>query len=61
MTLARLDERGLARSRKGEPLGVRGGKARRIYRVSDEGRAALERSREVLGHMWAGIPTEGGA
>ena len=58
MTLARLEERGLASSEKGEPLGVRGGKARRLYAVTGEGRAALERSRDTLGRMWAGVPTQ---
>jgi DNA-binding PadR family transcriptional regulator len=56
MTLARLEERGLARSEKGEPIAVRGGKARRIYTVTAEGRRALERSRATLGRMWAGVP-----
>jgi PadR family transcriptional regulator PadR len=58
MTLARLEERGLARSEKGEPLAFRGGKARRIYSVTAEGRRALERSRAALGRMWAGVPAE---
>jgi DNA-binding PadR family transcriptional regulator len=58
MTLARLEERGLARSEKGEPLAVRGGKARRIYSVTAEGRRALEHARAALGRMWAGVPGE---
>jgi DNA-binding PadR family transcriptional regulator len=57
VTLARLEERGLARSEMGEPLAVRGGKARRIYAVTSEGRAALEAAREALGRMWAGVPS----
>ena len=58
VTLGRLEERGLSSSRKGEPQGVRGGKARRIYSVTAEGRTALEWSREMLGRMWQGVPAE---
>ncbi|MEQ9397690.1 MAG: PadR family transcriptional regulator [Longimicrobiales bacterium] len=60
MTLGRLEERGLVRSRKGAPQGVRGGKARRLYTVKPEGRAVLEWAREVLEQMWDGVPSEGG-
>lgn len=58
VTLGRLEERGLARSEKGEPRGRRGGKARRIYAVTPEGRGALERGREVLDRMWDGVPAQ---
>ena len=40
------------------PLAVRGGKARRIYSVTSEGRSALEAAREALGRMWAGVPSK---
>lgn len=56
VTLARLEERGLARSELGDPQGVRGGKARRLYQLTPEGRVALEWSREMWGRMWAGVP-----
>ncbi len=56
VTFARLEERGLARSKLGSPLPVRGGKARRIYSVTARGRAALERSREIVELMWEGVP-----
>ena len=56
VTLARLEEQGLARSKKGNPQPVRGGKARRIYSVTSKGRAALEWSREVIERMWEGLP-----
>lgn len=59
MTMGRLEERGLAESAKGEPQKVRGGKARRIYRVTPEGRAVLEWTRELLESMWEGVPSEG--
>jgi len=52
VTLMRLEEKGYARSWKGEPSGERGGKARRLYEVSPEGREALERVRAVRERMW---------
>ncbi|HEX9887803.1 MAG TPA: helix-turn-helix transcriptional regulator [Longimicrobiales bacterium] len=61
VTLARLEERGLASSRKGEPQDRRGGKARRIYAVTHEGRAALAWGREVIDRLWDGVPAEGEA
>lgn len=61
VTLSRLEERGLTRSEKGAPKGVRGGKARRLYEVTPRGRAVLEWSREVMGRMWDGVPHEEGA
>lgn len=56
VTLGRLEERGLARSEKGEPVGRRGGKARRIYEVTAEGRAALEWARQMMDRLWQGVP-----
>jgi DNA-binding PadR family transcriptional regulator len=60
VTLSRLEDRGLAMSTKGEPQGVRGGKARRIYSVTVQGRDALERSRRMMERMWEGVPSKGG-
>lgn len=61
VTMGRLEERGLAESEKGEPQGVRGGKARRIYAVTPQGRAALEWGRAMLDRLWKGVPSEGEA
>lgn len=61
VTLGRLEERGLAASEKGQPTGGRGGKARRIYAVTPEGRAVLEWSREMMDRLWEGVPSEEGA
>ena len=60
MTLARLEERGLAASEKSVPQATRGGKARRLYAVTEEGRAALEWNRAIMDRMWEGVPAEGG-
>ena len=59
MTLGRLEERGLASSEKSAPQASRGGKARRLYRVTEEGRATLEWNRRVMDRMWDGVPAEG--
>lgn len=56
MTLARLEERGLASSEKSAPQATRGGKARRLYQVTDAGREALEWNRAMMQRMWKGVP-----
>lgn len=61
MTLGRLEVRGLVRSEKDVPRSTRGGKARRLYAVTEEGRVSLEWGREVLDRMWNGVPAEGEA
>lgn len=58
LTMARLEDRGLAESRLGEPTGGRGGKAKRLYAVTEEGRRELARARQILERMWAGVPQE---
>jgi PadR family transcriptional regulator PadR len=58
LTMARLEDRGLAESRLGEPTGGRGGKARRLYTVTEEGKRELARARRILERMWAGVPQE---
>jgi DNA-binding PadR family transcriptional regulator len=52
VTLMRLEEKGYARSWKGEPSGTRGGKAKRHYALTPEGVDALERVRAVRERMW---------
>jgi len=63
ITLTRLEAKGLVSSWMGEPTQVRGGKARRFFRVEPAGVAALHQSRDRLLAMWDGIPaaSEGGA
>lgn len=56
VTMMRLEEKGLAGSWMGEPSGERGGKAKRHFRVSSEGVAALEATRAVRERMWSGVP-----
>ena len=51
--LDRVQRKGLADSWLGEPTAVRGGRAKRHYRVTREGEAALEESRRVRDLLWA--------
>src|SRR5688500_6413947 len=55
VTLLRLEEKGYARSWKGEPTAERGGKAKRHYEVTRAGETALERARNVRERMWDGV------
>ena len=55
VTLSRLEKRGLVESWLGDPTPVRGGRSKRYYRVTDDGRAALEESRAELDRMWSGL------
>jgi PadR family transcriptional regulator len=55
VTLMRLEEKGYARSWKGEPTASRGGKAKRHYEVTPPGVTVLESVREVRDRMWSGV------
>jgi len=54
-TLDRLETKRYISSRVGSPTPERGGRAKRFFRVTAQGSAALERSREILQNMWAGL------
>ncbi len=53
-TLDRLEQKGLISSRLVEGTPVRGGRARRYYRLSAAGANALNKSKTVLEQMWHG-------
>jgi DNA-binding PadR family transcriptional regulator len=53
--LERLEQKGLLRSRLGESLPERGGRARRYYAVSAAGLRALGASRRTLLALWDGL------
>jgi len=55
ITLTRLEAKGMVTSWRGEPTRVRGGKARRFFRVEPVGLDALEQARDQLLAMWDGI------
>lgn len=54
-TLSRLEEKGFAVSRVGEATAERGGRAKKYYEITAEGRAQLERSVLAVTRMVEGI------
>ena len=54
-TLERLEGRGLVTSRYGEPTPERGGRRKRYYRLSADGRRALARSLDTVKRMARGL------
>lgn len=53
--LDRLERDGLLVSHLSAPLPERGGRAKRLYRLSTEGATALQRARRVHDSMWEGV------
>ncbi len=54
--LARLKERGFLDAWDGEPTEERGGRAKRFYRLTGKGVAALREVRAVQERAWEGLP-----
>lgn len=54
--LNRLEDKGLVKSRMGEATSARGGKRKRYYEVTQAGKVALTRSKEVREALWRVIP-----
>lgn len=52
---SRLESRGLVTSRLGEPSSTRGGKRRRLYRITAHGVRVLAASHATLGEMARGL------
>jgi DNA-binding PadR family transcriptional regulator len=55
--LNRLEEKGLVKSRLGEATSARGGKRKRYYGVTNAGKAALIKSKELRDQLWNMIPS----
>jgi PadR family transcriptional regulator, regulatory protein PadR len=53
--LDRLEKKGCLRSRLGEPLAERGGRARRYFTVTPVALRALQDSRLALLRLWRGL------
>jgi DNA-binding PadR family transcriptional regulator len=53
--LDRLEAKGCLRSRLGEPLAERGGRARRYFTVTASAIRALKQSRQALQRLWDGL------
>lgn len=54
-TLERLEEKSLIASRLGPGTPVRGGRARRFYRLQPKGLRALNDSRAAVDRLWRGL------
>jgi PadR family transcriptional regulator len=55
-TLGRLEDHGLLGHEVTEPLPVRGGRSRKLYHLTEEGREALRSSLSMLTRMMDGVP-----
>jgi PadR family transcriptional regulator, regulatory protein PadR len=59
--LERLEEKGMVASRLGESTAERGGRAKRYFRLTDAGLAAVRETQKALVSLWRGLPElEGG-
>jgi DNA-binding PadR family transcriptional regulator len=56
--LDRLESKGCLRSRLGEPLRERGGRARRYFTVTPPALRALKESRLALMRLWRGVESQ---
>jgi DNA-binding PadR family transcriptional regulator len=55
VTLVRLEEQGLVTSREAAVEGSRGGRPRRVFRLSAKGWEALEQAKASMARMWEGV------
>ena len=55
VTLVRLEEQGLVRSREASVPGGRGGRPRRVFALTAAGWEALEDARATMSRMWKGV------
>jgi PadR family transcriptional regulator PadR len=56
VTLARLEGKGLVRSRLGEPTAVRGGRAKTYFEITAQGLRAARHAQRTLIKLWQGAP-----
>lgn len=54
--LERLQKRGLLTSEETEPLPERGGRRKRVYRITVKGLSALKEIRDFSQKLWANMP-----
>jgi PadR family transcriptional regulator, regulatory protein PadR len=54
-TLVRLESKGFVKSVAGEPTAERGGRAKRYFRVTADGKAVLRNTHDIIQRMSAGI------
>lgn len=56
VALHRLEEKGFVKSQLGEATPVRGGKRKRIFKITAYGIKALNETREVRERLWSSLP-----
>ena len=54
-TLERMERKGLVVSKLGESTAQRGGRPKRFFSVTGEGKAALKHAKQAMDTMWQGI------
>ena len=54
--LDRLEEKGLVTSRLGDPTAERGGRAKRYFRVTEQGLREVRETQRALVSLWRGLP-----
>ena len=54
-TLERMDKKGLVVSKLGEATAQRGGRPKRFFSVTGEGKAALKHAKQAIDNMWQGV------
>jgi len=54
-TLARLEQKGFVESFTGEPTAERGGRAKRHFHITADGKGALRNTQEIIRKMSAGL------
>jgi PadR family transcriptional regulator, regulatory protein PadR len=57
--LDRLETKGLVTSHLGESTPERGGRAKRYFRVTEQGLRAVHETRRVLSQLWQSLPSLG--
>jgi PadR family transcriptional regulator, regulatory protein PadR len=58
--LERLEDKGLVASSLGEATPERGGRAKRYFRVTEDGLERARATQRVLNRLWKGLPSSGG-
>jgi PadR family transcriptional regulator PadR len=56
-TLVRLEAKGLVKSRTTNPLPIRGGRARREFRLTAAGARGLREAERITSSVWSGVGT----
>lgn len=55
VTLVRLEDQGLVESDSADAAGGKGGRPRRVFRITATGWRTMEESRVAMGRMWEGV------